>query len=61
MLTHLYIFTVASYISKMPTKKKRKFGKTSEMKVRFCFVIFMRAHKRHNAGKDNGDDKCMLF
>jgi hypothetical protein len=45
----------------MPAVRKRKFGKTSEMKVRFCCVMFMTVHKRHNAGKDNGDDNCMLF
>jgi hypothetical protein len=44
----------------MPTERRRKFGKTSEMMEGFCFIISMRVHRRHNTGKDSGDDNCVF-
>jgi hypothetical protein len=47
-------------MSKMPTERRRKFGKTFEMMEGFCLVISMRVCRRHNTGKDNGVDTCVF-
>jgi hypothetical protein len=53
MLIYINIFTVASYISKIPTERRRKFGKTSELMEGLCFLILMGVCRRHNTRKDS--------
>jgi hypothetical protein len=41
---------------KISTKWQKKFGKTSEMKEGFCFVISITDLSRPNTGNDDDDD-----